>query len=204
MVSQQQRLTALRSNAKSRRNPFSIPSGGPSPSLLRCTSQALRFSRRPSLKAGHRAPSGRSLRDQRHRSVSNSRDSASPVRGSSNSRSGTSTAGNGVTLALSASGSQCLPARSPLPVLSDRIPSGREYVKGGETRFFPWRNKGRRSRAAVHRRENIKFIFRVSDHQTAHISALMAGKQQTLQTQDSIFLWLQRYVCWCKWQPYRQ
>jgi type IV secretory pathway TraG/TraD family ATPase VirD4 len=33
---------------------------------------------------------------------------------------------------------------------------------------------------------NNKFMFRVSDQQNAHISALMVGKQQTLQTEDSL------------------
>ncbi len=74
-------------------------------------------------------PSGRSLRDQRHRSVSSSRDSASLVQGCSKSRTGASNAGNVVTLARSAPDSQCPPAPLPLPVLSDRISSG-ESVKG--------------------------------------------------------------------------
>jgi type IV secretory pathway TraG/TraD family ATPase VirD4 len=100
-----------------------------------------------------------------------------------------------------------LPTLQKIPPLPTALAESRKYdgcfVAGLQNIYQPEEIHGSASAACMLDPFNSKFIFRVSDQQTAHKSALKLDELETLQTQDGLFLWLQRYACWSKYQQYR-
>ncbi len=83
-----------------------------------------------------------------------------------------------------------LPALQKIPSLPTALAESRKYggcfVAGLQNIYQLEEIYGLAGAASMLDLFNSKFIFRVSDQQTAHRSALMLGEQETLETQESL------------------
>ncbi len=83
-----------------------------------------------------------------------------------------------------------LPALQKIPSLPTALAESRKYggcfVAGMQNIYQLEEIYGLSGSASMLDLFNSKFIFRVSDQQTAHRSALMLGEQETLETQESL------------------